>query len=416
MRTERAAVGLGLVLALSACSSPSRSPVGSSGGLAGQADTTGGTKSTAGSSAQPAGSAGTAPLGDGGAIGSGGTSGSSSEGGSTDAGEGGDTGGAFTADEVCREAVKAYCQRLDECSRGSSSCFARAELCPSYYFGQGSSMTPEGVKACIGELASWSCVDIQTNIPVPCLKPGQLTGGSACAFDSQCASEECKGGEQGCGTCTPQERELGQACGGGSEHQCVAGTFCATTGNCEAIGAVVHVGEGERCGMFDTPTVSCTGNLYCYYDSKKSDYFCVQKGADGKACGYDGATATEKVPCAHGLDCAIDYVAEPGATLGTCRQPRDCGDVTCDEGFYCDRIRNWECKPLPGLGQPCVQASAPGCAPGLICTVQPTYASTGTCLPPRAGLGDACDVYCNLWQRCESDRCVYLDAASCGPK
>lgn len=415
------AVAFGVACAgLVSCSGTSPSTSNASAGQGGE-----NTIPNGDSTAQGGGAAGGEATSDGGSFASAGATGQQSEGGtagaagSADGGDGGVTGNDAepvpSADEVCRQTVAAYCQRLDECFQGKATCFAQAELCPSFLFGPGSSMTPAGVHACMGELRDWSCVDIQARVPPPCLQPGLRAGGEQCAFASQCASEECVGGAQQCGTCTTQQRELGEVCGGFLEHECVAGTFCSESGKCQAIASVVHAGEGEPCDIWNTPTISCTGDLYCYFDGEKSDYFCTRRGLEGELCGFDDVAIVEKVPCAYGLDCAIDYEADPTATLGTCRQPRDCGDVTCDEGYYCDRIPNWQCEPLPGLGQPCVQQSRPYCAPGLICTVQPVYASTGTCLPPRAGFGDECDVYCNLWQRCESDHCTYLDAASCGP-
>jgi hypothetical protein len=59
-----------------------------------------------------------AAMGNGGAVGSAETSGLEGAGGPPDAGEagaGGDAGSVPSPDEVCREAVTAYCQRFEEC-------------------------------------------------------------------------------------------------------------------------------------------------------------------------------------------------------------------------------------------------------------------------------------------------------------
>jgi hypothetical protein len=334
-------------------------------------------------------------------------------GGSPPAGSSGSTTGganaAVTPNDVCREAVAAYCKRRDECNRGHTSCAAFAQLCPDYYFASGSTRTVASVRDCIPVLASMSCTDIEIGLPIPCLSPGSRADGAPCAFDSQCQSLQCSGGTS-CGPCVATSKE-GERCGSaqprGAPTACDAGDYCGSDSKCAPLTNIVHAKEGQACARFKAPYVSCTGDLYCLQDQSNGNETCVRPLTEGQQC-----TRTP-VPCAYPLECVYDFKADPNGGKGTCESIRSCGSVTCDEGSYCDRLNGSVCAPLPGMGMTCRPLHGAPCAAGLTCTVPGDSWGDGKCLPPGAGYQEPCDRYCNFWQTCRQGYCSYVSAVSC---
>jgi hypothetical protein len=174
----------------------------------------------------------------GGGGGSGGNTGAAGSQGTIDGGA--DAPVAMTAEQVCRDAIIAQCERIATCAGVSSDgCAVLAEHCPGYYFSPTSLRTIENVSACIPKIRAASCTDIMLGNYNSCLAGGTGGGGAPCVAASQCQSGSCSGYWPTCGTCTPA-LAVGDPCGSGAAI-CPVGTRCnATTHVCAAVMPVAH--------------------------------------------------------------------------------------------------------------------------------------------------------------------------------
>src|SRR5512133_606446 len=144
----------------------------------------GGCKSSDGVSRKDAGQALDAPVSSGGASSVGGSSGSGGSGGSTlmggsggvgttgGAGGSGGAGGAMAADEACRAALGAICDRFRTCAGRAADdptilsrpCDDIAAACPDFFFNEASTRTVAGIAGSVAELAALSCTDLDLGL------------------------------------------------------------------------------------------------------------------------------------------------------------------------------------------------------------------------------------------------------------
>jgi hypothetical protein len=348
-------------------------------------------------------------------------------GGDAAGGSGGDAGGegpaaGSVAEQACRDAIAAQCQRRQFCTGASSSagCGDVPYPCPSYYFGPDSRRTVENVQACLPALQQIACSDLLMGVLPDCLLGGNKQGGEPCAFASQCASSVCSGGVNACGMCAAV-LEVGQPCGG-AQSACRTGTFChRTTGVCTAATTIVHAAEGSPCDLAANPVVSCQGDLICSVTtSALTAGTCVRPPAAGQPCAiFPGGNQI----CAPGLRCGISTVS--GSRMLVCGQG-PCGTVQCPPTAFCyeDPMTPLNCRTLATLGQTCTQNMPGGdalCDPTTVCKIVSDAGAgapaSGTCVvrPPPTAVGDACDpaTGCDFPLLCTGGHCVGLDPASC---
>ena len=117
------------------------------------------------------------------------------------------------ADQACTDQSKAQCNLLDKCRHNGTqltygslgTCITRLKAsCLAGLMAPSAGNDPGAVEKCAMALPSESCADyLQNNPTQDCIpKNGNLEGGVACAFNTQCKSGFCavlKGGN--CGVC-----------------------------------------------------------------------------------------------------------------------------------------------------------------------------------------------------------------------
>lgn len=334
-----------------------------------------------------------------------------------------DTATAARADQACREALIAQCERNKICTpRTSTDCvqFA-ADRCPDYYFGPHTLRTVENVEACVPQLRQATCSDIQMGISTQCLLGGLGTAGAPCSGSAECASNMCSGTFGGCGTCRAP-LALGEACFGSAP--CASGTLCHPSKNvCVSAPLVVsHAAEGEHCSLTIDPLVGCQGDLVCVYDPSGGDRKCTSLPKQGEPCLTD-----DSVPgCAPGLACGPSTAS--GKLTYVCGNPAPCGTAICDANSFCyeNPARSFSCQPYVGASESCSQAKDGDrrCAPGFECVVEKPYdadggrVTIGTCVPQRNqvdvdGSCNKSNAFCRSPLTCREGRCVRFDPASC---
>ena len=301
---------------------PANPSATSSGGTAGSGTTGSGTTGS-----------GTAGSGAGGA-GTGGAGGASAM---VDGGSGGDGASSPTTLEgACRAGVMTQCERRLACNGDQvayGQCQQYAELCPAYYFSDGTTRTLESVQACIAQLRQLSCTDLALQILPACIAGGRRTAGQPCIYHSQCESVYCQGGISACGQCD-QPVATGAACMESSGSACRETDFCKD-GICVATASVAHGKMGDPCSPTPSTAIKgCEGDLVC--DASGT---CQPRPAMGQPCATDRFST--RLACAKGLVC----------TNSVCDSPGKCGSTICDADSYCKKDGTTEtCAPRVGEG------------------------------------------------------------------
>jgi hypothetical protein len=360
--------------------------------------------------------------GAGGAAGGGMGGGSGANG--TDASDGPAT---ASAEQACRDVIYAQCARRAFCLGQSSTGCADSYPCPGYYIGApGSRRTVDNLEACLPVLQQLPCSDLLMGVLPDCLLGGTRQGGEPCAFSSQCASGNCSGGFDACGTCAAV-LEVGQACGSG-QGNCRAGSFCHRTLKvCTSLSTVGHGVEGSPCDLGADPVLSCQGDLICDTGDHPGATAgtCVRPPGDGKPCAFP-AQATAEI-CAAGLMCGI--ITTSGSRVLTCGQ-NPCGTQQCAAGYFCyeDPTTPLNCRAFATEGQTCTQNMPGGdklCASPTYCKIDADSGAggpqSGTCVKLTTSsqkVGDACDpaVGCSFPLLCTNGTCAGIDPTTCtGP-
>jgi hypothetical protein len=261
--------------------------------------------------------------------------------------------------------------------------------------------------------------------------------GAACAFDSQCESQQCSADVEsgGCGVCL-DVRKLGERCDGPLQG-CSASAICQN-GVCQSTKKTI--GESCMLGPKGGDEHECDDELYCS-GRPGGQGACSARVPPGGACGPYTSGCVEGTSCTSGV-CTLPPAGScwmSGCEAGffcddtdTCRPATlplgaPCGivdghfvDNECQPGTVCGSLE-WPqggggpgtmstCLPLPGAGELCIGVK---CAEGLFCAEQTTD-STGVvpkrCEPLRAE-GEPCSnnyifhIDCALGLECRGDVC-----------
>lgn len=302
-------------------------------------------------------------------------SGAGSGGGASQGGSAGSAGGASTgqdagsgstanaeATRVCRAAIMAQVERENFCF-GYDIAYGKAvDACPDYYFNADSNRNVADVEACLPQLAKTPCSELALNVTAECLVGGKRPSGAGCSFSSQCQSDFCAGGDNGCGTCRDGNFAPGATC---ERFECRPGDTCDETANkCISRSTFVYAAEGEHCRNSKTSMVLCQGDLQC-------------NNLNGM------------------METTCQKLVVPS-----------CGDGRCDTGWYC---RDKNCAPAAKLGEACGEpyySDLPPCLANLRCW-------KGKCVQRRAS-GESCDDAqpCSEFLDCVKGTCQLRDCSS----
>jgi hypothetical protein len=262
------------------------------------------------------------------------------------------------ATQVCRAAITALVERTKACLGYDVDTKPYLDACPDYYFNSDSNRTVAAVAACISELTTRPCSELDLNMTAACLSGGKRPGGSGCQFPSQCESNVCSGAIGACSTCRDGNFLPGATC---ARFQCQPGDFCDEGKSiCVAGSTLVHVGEGEPCLNSKTSTVICQGDLHCM---------------------NNGVTTTTLCRTFHYLNCPPNQ---------------------CDADSYCKDSNTGSCAPFAKLGEACSETGLgdlPRCVP-------PTRCWNGKCAR-RGTAGENCDANqpCSEYFDCVGGTC-----------
>ena len=354
----------------------------------------------------------------GGALGTGGSGSADARG--NDSASGG-TGGALTADDVCRAALGAICDRFAACGSSPSDdpstyappCNDVAAACPDYFFNETSTRTLAAVGGCLDELKGLSCTDLDLIVRSSCLTPGTAPAGAPCARASNCQSGSCSSNNMGCGVCTGAMVAIGDSCTG--NNGCGVGAFChPATKLCTPTSTIVHVEEGQPCDLAAVPAVGCAGDRYCKTVDSGTAGTCERRQPPivvdaGQAC-----DAVHTI-CAPNFICFTITGVLTGdgsyTSVSTCVPMDSCGDTACDETTYCKVSGGRQsCAPRAAAGERCLgDGGTTPCANTLYCA-----STTGLCTAPGRQ-GDACDDsrLCDDQFLCLGGLCTPLSTQAC---
>jgi hypothetical protein len=367
------------------------------------------------------------PAADGGAGSGGGTAGAGAarvdagggsgggEGGGIDAAGGGSGGTPTTAEQVCRAAIHAWCDRGAVCSGGvpgtASDCTAGAAACPDYFFNSSSTRTVAGITGCLDELARQPCSDRDLGLFPSCWGFGTRPAGAACVYSSTCASGGCTGGGTMCGSCTSGPAATGEACG---TLRCRAGEFCHPgTRVCTPGSTIVHATPGAACDLSADPAVGCAGDMRCIGPYGQTAGTCQRPPVwdVGQPC-YQVTNGSGN--CRPELQCVITITGT--ATTSECQElppERSCPTAPCDATSFCKAgDGGLQCVPRAAVGETCRNDGGltAECMRGLLC-----WGSTGVCTV-YSKRGESCidDVQpCDQYLVCRNGRCEPLGADAC---
>lgn len=248
------------------------------------------------------------------------------------------------------------------------------------------------VDACLAEAkVTTECVDfleLEASLPpnfyyggprtlYECLqRPGKLEGGQACAYDSQCASLECrkgggaKNGPEYCGTCAQGTATVPPASPAGGP--CTQGQRCASGAACSGSFCVGPAKQGEPCAA-----ASCGAGLACTDAPGDGTDTCQPRSALGGPC--SPAYCQSRLTCS-AFTCVNAVIGKLGDDCSFNLKP----EVQCDEDLTCESVGGGEkrqCVTLLSrfsqLGEPCNVQGKMGCDRTLWC-------DQGTCQPREA--------------------------------
>jgi hypothetical protein len=324
--------------------------------------------------------------------------------------------GEARAEQVCRDAILAQCDRRTVCAGLSyDECAGYADRCPDYYFGSHSLRTVENVEACVPILRQVTCTDYALGLGADCLAGGPGAGGAPCSSSSECASGICSVALSACGTCRAPG-QVGDSCIVGLP--CAQGVLChPATGTCVAVPAVLpHASAGQACDLGASPPMGCEGDLICVpTTSNGTAGTCTPLPTQGEKC----FQLTHVASCAPGFACGIDR--SDGLRTARCGNPAPCGTTVCDSTSFCYETPDVfnVCRLYSVAGEPCSNANyrERRCADGTIClTTTGDAGDQGTCATVvEVGAGEACSATaaCKIPYYCSAGHCAKFDPASC---
>ncbi len=286
-----------------------------------------------------------------------------------------------TADSSCRAYVQAYCDRTAECGR-RIDCTSLLDLCPAYFFSDGSTRAPDELMACATARRTQSCDDLLAGITPTCAKPGSHGPGQPCWYGSQCTSQSCSALNSGaCGACSTLLANGAPCTAGSTAATCDLNSSC-TGGVCTAIPVPAHLGVGAVC--LADGGVQCAPNARC--DTTAGGMgTCVLVPTTAGA----GESCTS-LPCA-GTDLVCDnsaHVCVTGKDIGA-----TCNHLVVNEGckpaLGCSSSDT--CQPRTATGQSCAAVSACASANATCQTVSVDGSTTSRCIESNVTAGHACD-------------------------
>jgi hypothetical protein len=323
-----------------------------------------------------------------------------------------DGGVGTTADQLCRAAIQARCDRLATCAgtpESAADCAAIAVTCPDYFFNQASTRTIAAVTSCLAELQQEPCTDLDLELYPSCWSGGTRPAGAPCAYASDCQSTGCSGHGTTCGVCAAGPAATGASC---AQVRCGAGDFChPTTKLCTPGGTIVHAGQGQACDPAADPAVGCTGDLHCIAPSGQTAGMCQPLPL------LDLGQPCYQMPgvCRPPLICSISI--DGATTTSQCvALPSDsqCGDASCDDTTFCKVTgTSRTCVPRAAVGAVCAGDGGTvtvECVSGALCTGSP-----GVCTV-YGMRGDPCDDAtqpCGNYLVCTNGRCAPLGTEGC---
>lgn len=280
----------------------------------------------------------------------------------------------------CAEYGKAYCEPILACATSMLlGSFTSLDECQGFLGGDdcekrmtssGSTVTPEGLRACAAALSAQTCGQRSQSLPAECSWSGSLPNDSRCQYDSQCQSRRCHKSSAGfCGTCTP-----------------LAGT-------------------GETC---DPVQRSCDINLACAQNS--GEWKCAKLLAEGDSC-------NSIYQCGWGLACMTGRCSPAKKTGESCLANRDCApdhDLTCLAGAsggtqVCTTVSRVT------VGEACATDQGILCSGHAVCKgTDGNVAISGVCCAPVEN-GQPCNgsTPCQYGAQCLTGKCTTAASVSC---
>ena len=295
--------------------------------------------------------------------------------------------GSVSADQACTDQAKAQCGLLDKCRKEGTqltygslgACISRLKTsCMTGLMAPSAGNDSGAIESCAQALPSESCADyLQSNPVAACIpKNGNLEGGSACAFNTQCKSGFCavlKGGN--CGKCQNQP-VVGDPCtdyGCGRNLVCTANQVCAswamTGGSCDAKNNVCV--PGLACVIAATQTAGT-----CQPKGTTIGATCDNKRQTGPDCDANAGLFCNTTT----LKCAAETYVNPteecgsgnlGTTYARCNNGGDC--ITTSSGTPAT------CVGAVDAGNSCDTVMGPPCLGPARCVVS-SGGTSGTCM------------------------------------
>jgi hypothetical protein len=287
--------------------------------------------------------------------------------------------------QACVLYAEAYCARLSQCAGATpegipEQCARSSVVCPDLSFSDGSTRTPEGLIACIEDIAAFDCDSWNLGYVPECVSPGTRQPGEPCIFPSQCATLVCSGSSEACGACLAFAAAEDD-CRDTTLFTCAPGTGCnPESGLCEALTLPDPVGPESNEPQGD-PTADMRGEP-CERDSDCGAYESCLTDRETPVCGRDPILGED---CDEARNCADDSYCELEGL--TCLELPEIGEACgvdgwtglaswCEPGTICQRSsdRVGTCVALPEEGAPCVivefaeEGPVGYCAAGLVCS------------------------------------------------
>jgi hypothetical protein len=293
--------------------------------------------------------------------------------------------GGVSADQACTDQAKAQCNKLDTCRKNGTqltygtlgACITRLKAnCMTALMAPSAGNSPGSVESCAQALPMESCQDyLQGNTTDACVaKNGNLDGGAACAFSTQCKSGFCAVAKNtNCGVCQ-NPPAVGDPC---TDIGCGRNLVCTPNQICAA-----YVASG---GMCDTKNLVCAPGFGCVIATGQTTGTCKQKGQTvGAACDPKSVTApicdaNQGLFCNNMTNqCAAQTYGNDGQTCGN----TGTADVVCNAGGSCINPGSGSgaaCVAAADAGASCDTAMGPPCLAPARCVVSPGGTS-GMCM------------------------------------
>jgi hypothetical protein len=299
---------------------------------------------------------------------------------------------------ACAELARTWCENTSICRSATFSsqygdiatCVERhATSCERTQFGNGSGMTPDGIRSCAAawesELSSKPVSErcrlfvrreAERNPPIACVTSGTLPDDASCLTGDQCQIGSCRPGLAPCGICRKLEEPGGPCFENGD---CSSGLACA----------------GFRCAPYGGVSATCDALKPCHPDLICFAGSCAERHSEGDPCTPDSdecALWPDELACGPNGVCQRPALAGAGESCGD----RTDGSVAlCEHGFVCRAA-----GPNSGVCVPVGEDRSPCSVFALTPKQVVQYSPGGPCEAPAI---------------CLEARCRIPDAATCSP-